>query len=186
MTSMSVYDAKIYGDYNVISRGSSLETDKLKYIILKGKTYKTATNPWFSIKYDENDDESIYDMMERMYINRDNIPFDTVEDFVKENGGEIIYNDGRVSGDFNACGLISLLGTRNINSSVYRRRIDSSFGKFISEDQLGKLAKDLKKKIYFLHAECGNMSVVILGDENSKESVTIHATGNHFEEINWD
>lgn len=181
----SLYVKNNYGDYSMISYGSALTTDELKYFLIKGPTFKSCTMPWFSMKYDENDMDGICETLEKWNIFRDSIPFSSVEEFVSDFGGKFIRNNGIIDGDYNVCGLISLLGSRDIDSFSYRSKINSRKGEMISEDQLGMIAKDLRKKIYFLHSRNGNMSVVVLGDEKSQDCVVIHSTGSHFERIEW-
>jgi hypothetical protein len=185
VTIVSNYRRLEYGDYIVMPFGTSINVDLPIYNPINHSTFKISTNPWFSVKSDENDDESIPELLERWNIHRDNIPYKSVKDFVESTNGRVIINNGMVDGDFNACGLISLFGTNRIDTDSYRCRINSRVGQMLTDEQLGDLAKAMHKKIYFLYDNCGTVNVIIMGSEKSKDYVVIHATKDHFQRVEW-
>lgn len=184
--------------------------------------WKSCNNPiqikssgWF-YNYEQRveDEEKNMDLkqvvkiLDNFNVNRDGIPFKSVKDFVDATRGKVIGNSGIIinknpcnsncSVDTNACGLISLYGSKvweSMCSCRLRRNLLNNFdskeygiriGEILSEDQLSYLAKQNKIKIYFLHSHLGNMSVLVMGDEKGKNVRIIHSTGNHFEEIKYE
>ena len=181
----SIFKYGNYGEYDVSSLDDEIKVAEYAHIVLRGDEEKTISSYIFP-KSDDFDILDIYKKLNNWNVMRDIIPYSSVRQLVDDNGGIFLHNDGRVGSDYNACGLISLFGTKHINTDIYRKFINSRGGTMISEDDLSILATSIGKKIYFLHSSRGNVSVVILGDIKSKEYVSIHSTGSHFERIEWE